>query len=286
MHVGVFSYNTEYGIRVDDLAPAIEERGFDSLWASEHTHIPAGSEATYAGGGELPEAFYHIADPFVSLMAAAAVTKTLKLATAVCQVIAHDPICLAKTVATLDYLSNGRFLFAVGGGWNNAEVANHGVAFGKRWKIVRERVEAMKVIWTEEEASYQGEFVNFSRVISYPKPVQKPFPPIIMGSANELARKRVARYCDGWLPVDSRFADLAAAIADLYVKVEEAGREPDEISVSVFCAGETTPDTLRRYRDMGVDRSIIMAPDAGRDAVLGFLDGFANVVDEVACGSL
>jgi len=283
VHVGVFSYNTEYGIRVDDLARAAEERGFESLWASEHSHIPAGSNIPYAGAGELPKATFHVADPFVSLAVAAAVTTKIKLGTAVCLVTEHDPITLAKTVATLDFLSDGRFLFGVGGGWNAEEVANHGIPFKSRWKIVRERVEAMKAIWTEDEASYHGEFVNFERIISFPKPVQKPFPPIIMGSANEFARKRAARYCDGWLPVDMRFDDLAAAIVDLHRKLEEFDRDPERFPVSVLCVdADTTPDTLRRYRDMGMTRAIVMATDQSPDAVLARLDTFVDVAAEVA----
>lgn len=283
MHVGVFSYNTEYGIRVDDLARAAEERGFESLWASEHSHIPAGSKIPYAGAGEMPKATFHVADPFVSLAVAAAVTTKIKLGTAVCLVTEHDPITLAKTVATLDFLSGGRFLFGVGGGWNAEEVANHGIPFKSRWKIVRERVEAMKAIWIEDEASYHGDFVNFERIISFPKPVQKPFPPIIMGSANEFARKRAARYCDGWLPVDMRFDDLAAAVDDLRRKLEEFGRDPEGFPVSVLCVdAATTPDTLRRYRDMGMTRAIVMATDQSPDAVLAHLDTFVDVAAEVA----
>jgi probable F420-dependent oxidoreductase len=283
MHVGVFSFNTEYGIRVDDLARAVEERGFESLWASEHSHIPAGSNMPYAGSSDLPKATFHVADPFVSLAVAAAVTTKIKLGTAVCLVTEHDPITLAKTVATLDQLSNGRVLFGVGGGWNKEEIANHGVPFKSRWKIVRERVAAMKAIWTEEEASYHGEFVNFDRIISYPKPVQKPFPPVIMGSANEFARRRAAKYCDGWLPVDMRFEDLAAAVDDLHDKLREEGRDPTGYPVTVLCAdGETTPDTIRQYRDMGMERAVVMAGDQDRDTVLKRLDQYVDVAAEVA----
>ncbi|HIF08770.1 MAG TPA: TIGR03619 family F420-dependent LLM class oxidoreductase [Sneathiellales bacterium] len=191
--------------------------------------------------------------------------------------------CLAKTVATLDQLSNGRVLFGVGGGWNKEEIANHGVPFKSRWKIVRERVAAMKAIWTEEEASYHGEFVNFDRIISYPKPVQKPFPPVIMGSANEFARRRAAKYCDGWLPVDMRFEDLAAAVDDLHDKLREEGRDPTGYPVTVLCAdGETTPDTIRQYRDMGMERAVVMAGDQDRDTVLKRLDQYVDVAAEVA----
>ena len=282
VHVGVISFNTEYGIRVDDLARAVEERGFESLWASEHSHIPPVSNMPYARSGDLPKATFHVADPFVSLATAAAVTTKIKIGTSVCLVTEHDPITLAKTVATLDQQSGGRFIFGVGGGWNREEVANHGIAFKSRWKVVRERVAAMKEIWSQEEASYHGEFVNFERIISFPKPIQKPFPPVIMGSANEFARRRAAKYCDGWMPVDMRFEDLAAAVDDLHEKLREEGRDPEGFPVSVLCAdGDTTPDTLRRYRDMGMARAIIMATDQAPDTVLKRLDEFVDVAAEI-----
>src|SRR5215470_17685795 len=210
MHLGIFSYNVEYGARPDELAYACEERGFESFWVGEHTHIPASRRTPYPGGGPLPRPYYHIADPFVSLMAAAAATSTIKLGTSVCLVVEHDPIVLAKTVATLDWLSHGRVLFGIGGGWNREEMAHHGTPFQRRWRVLRERVEAMKAIWTQEEASYSGEFVAFERVIAYPKPIQKPHPPILFGGATARGRARVVRYCDGWMPIDVLLDDLPA----------------------------------------------------------------------------
>lgn len=279
MDLGVFSFNTDYGIRPDDLGRALEERGFESLWVGEHTHIPASRVSPYPGGGELPKPYYHMADPFVSLAMAAAVTERLKLATGICLVVERDPITLAKEVATLDHLSGGRFLFGIGGGWNAEEMENHGLPFARRWKVLRERIEAMKAIWSAHEASYEGEFVRFEKIISYPKPAQQPHPPVIMGSATAGGRDRVVRYCDGWIPIDVLIDDLPAQIADLRRRAEAAGRDPD-IPVSVF-AFEATPDDLRRYRDIGVARATIMVP-RDEDRCLAFLDARAELIAELA----
>ncbi len=277
MHLGVFNYNTEYGIRVDRMARALEERGFESLWVGEHTHIPASRETPYPGGGHLPRPYYHMADPFVSLASAAAVTTRLKLATGICLVIERDPITLAKEVATLDYLSEGRFLFGIGGGWNAEEMENHGTPFASRWKVLRERIEAMKVIWAEEEASYHGEFVDFDRIISFPKPVQRPHPPILMGSATPGGRRRVAAYCDGWIPIDVLLEDLPDTIADLRRRTEAAGRDPDALSISVFAFDGASEEALAGYREIGVERVVLVSP-RGKAEAMAFLDSMAPFI--------
>jgi probable F420-dependent oxidoreductase len=280
MHLGIFSYNTEYGARPDDLAKACEARGFESLWVGEHTHIPASRQTPYPGGDPLPKPYYHMADPFVSLMAAAAVTTTLKVGTGVSLIIEHDPIILAKTIATLDVWSNGRLLLGIGGGWNAEEMENHGTPFARRWKVLRERMEAMKAIWTEEEASYEGEFVRFERIISYPKPVQQPHPPILFGGATPQGRQRVVNYCDGWIPIDVLVDDLPAAIADLHRRAEEAGRDPATIPVSVFAFAEPNADLLKRYQDMDVERVVSVSPRRLDDA-LPVLDRIAEHIPAV-----
>ena len=280
MHFGIFSYNTEYGARPDALAQACEARGFESMWVGEHTHIPASRRTPYPGGDPLPRPYYHMADPFVSLMAAAAVTTRLKIGTGICLVIEHDPIVLAKTVATLDLLSNGRLLFGIGGGWNAEEMENHGTPFARRWHILRERVEAMKAIWTQDEASYEGEFVRFERIISHPKPVQKPHPPILFGGATAQGRQRVVRYCDGWIPIDVLIDDLPAAIADLRRRAEVTGRAPETLPISVFAFAPPTTDHLKRYQDMGVDRVVMVSPRRLDDA-LPFLDRMAALMPTV-----
>ncbi len=274
MHLGIFSYNVQYGARPDELARACEARGFESFWVGEHTHIPASRLTPYPGGEPLPKPYYHMADPFVSLMAAAAVTTTIKLGTGICLVVEHDPIVLAKSVATLDWLSNGRVLFGIGGGWNREEMANHGTPFARRWQVLRERVEAMKAIWTQEEASYHGEFVHFERIISSPKPVQQPHPPILFGGATAQGRARVVRYCDGWIPIDVLLDDLPNALADLRHRAIAAGRDPQSLSIAVFAFEGTTAEALQRYRDLGVERVVLVAPRRMADA-LRFLDRLA-----------
>jgi probable F420-dependent oxidoreductase len=217
-----------------------------------------------------------MADPFVSLMAAAAATRTIKLGTGICLVVEHDPIVLAKSVATLDWLSNGRVLFGIGGGWNREEMEDHGTPFDRRWRVLRERVLAMKALWTQEEASFHGEFVNFDRAISFPKPVQRPHPPILFGGATAQGRARVVEYCDGWIPIDVLLDDLPAAIADLRHKAEAAGRGLDTLSVSVFAFQPPKADAVARLRDMGVERVTMVAPRRLADA-LPFLDRMASL---------
>jgi probable F420-dependent oxidoreductase len=221
-----------------------------------------------------------MADPFVSLMAAAAVTTRLKIGTGVCLIVEHDPIGLAKTVATLDLLSNGRFLFGIGGGWNAEEMENHGTPFARRWQVLRERIEAIKAIWTQEEASYSGEFVRFDRIISYPKPVQKPHPPILFGGATPQGRQRVVNYCDGWIPIDVLLDDLPQAIADLRHRAEAAGRDPATLPISVFAFATPTADQIKRYQDMGVERAVIVSPRRMADTLL-FLDRLAALIPAI-----
>ena len=281
MDIGFFSYNTEYGIRADDLARELETRSFESLWVGEHTHIPASRETPFPGGSDLPKPYYHMSDPFVTLGMAAAVTKNLKLGTGISLVVEHHPISLAKQVATLDHYSDGRFLFGIGGGWNKEEMENHGFPFDRRWKLLRERVEAMKAIWTEEEASYAGEFVNFERIVSNPKPAQDPHPPVYMGGATDMSLKRVARYCDGWMPIDVLLRDPKAMVEKMRQVVSKEGRNPDEIELSAFCQRARDRDAMKKFREAGFTRAIIGLPNRGRDEVLKFVDGYMGLGDEI-----
>src|SRR5580704_14896613 len=226
MKIGASIFFTEYSISPAELGVALEERGFDSLWVAEHSHIPVTRRFSPPGGGELTRQYYDVMDPFVTLSVAAAVTKRLKLATGVCLVPQRDTIQTAKLVASIDQISNGRFIFGIGGGWNAEEMANHGTAFKSRWKVLRERVEAIKAIWTQDEASYQGEFVKFDRIWCWPKPVQKPHPPILLGSHGPRAMQRVVRYCDGWLPNCGRGGELIPKITELRRCAEQSGRDP------------------------------------------------------------
>lgn len=275
MKLGVFSFNSDYGMRPDDMARAAEERGYDSFWVGEHTHIPASRKTPYPAGGDLPDTYWRMRDPFLSLMAAAAATKTIKLGTGVCLVIERDPIVLAKEVATLDQLSNGRFLFGVGAGWNAEEMENHGTPFNRRYRVLRERIAAMKAIWTEEEASYSGEFVKFERIWSYPKPVQKPWPPILLGMATAKGRQRVAEYGDGWIPIAGRGEALEGAIKDLRAKVEAAGRDPTTLPISIFCMQRPSEQDLDRYRALGIERAVLFTANKDESKALRFLDDFA-----------
>jgi probable F420-dependent oxidoreductase len=276
MKFGVMMFNTDYSIRMDELARAAEERGFESLWVPEHTHIPKSRKSPWPGGPVLPKEYWHTHDPFVALATAAAVTTRLQVATGICLVIERDPITLAKEVASLDFLSNGRFIFGIGGGWNAEEMENHGTDFTKRWRILRERVLAMKEIWTKDEAEFHGEFVNFDPIWSYPKPVQKPHPPIVLGVNTPGARQRIVEYGDGWLPLPARAGDLAAGVADLRQRAEQAGRDPRSITVSVYGA---TPEeaALRQYEKAGAERAVFSLPPADRDTVLPLLDRYAKL---------
>ena len=200
MQIGAFYFPTDYGIDVAELARELEARGFDSLFVCEHTHIPASRRTPFPSGGELPKRYSHTHDPFVALSFAAAATRTLKLGTGICLVPQRDPIVTAKSVASLDLLSNGRFIFAMGGGWNVEEMENHGASYETRFKLLRERALAMKELWTKEEAEFHGEFVNFDPVWQYPKPKQKPHPPMQLGGETDHTLKRVVEFCDGWFP--------------------------------------------------------------------------------------
>jgi probable F420-dependent oxidoreductase len=282
MDVGVFSFNTHYTIRPDVLARALEERGFESVWIGEHSHIPVSRRTPYPAGGELPKQYWHMMDPFVSLTAAALVTTTLKLATGVCLVVERDPIMTAKEVATLDLLSGGRVLFGIGAGWNAEEMANHGTEFKTRFKLMRERVRAMKAIWTEEEPRFHGEFVNFEPIWSYPKPARKPHPPVILGSATVQSRQRVVDYCEGWAPLDFLVGDVAAAVNDIKRRAEIAKRDPRSIEFSMFCWEIPDAKRVDEFHALGITRIVLFAPVAETSEVLRFLDAQAPLVKHAA----
>ena len=267
MKFGIAIFPTDYAIPMTELAPAVEERGFESLWVAEHTHIPVSRETPWPGGADLPKDYWHTLDPFIALTAAALVTTTLRVATGVCLVIEHDPIVTAKEVASLDHLSGGRFLFGVGGGWNREEMANHGTRFEARWKLLRERVEAMKAIWTQDEASYHGELLDFDPIWSWPKPVQRPHPPVILGGNGPNTLQRVVRYADGWMP---NRGDFVARIPELQRMAAEAGRGP--IPVSAYPRAAAGAGEIERLAAAGVERCIYYVPADGRDAALRRLE--------------
>src|ERR1700761_6633537 len=235
MKFGASMFFTDYSMTPAALARALEERGFDILWAPEHSHIPLSRKTPFPLGPELPKRYYDVMDPFVTLTAAAAVTTTLKIGTGVCLVGQRDPIQLAKSVASIDQVSNGRFLFGIGNGWNQDEMENHGTVFATRHKLVRERIEAMKAIWTQTTPEYHGEFVNFDLMMTWPKPVQKPHPPIIIGGAYPYAARRAVRYGDGWIPLAGRatqYGDVFDYVPKFRAMLTEAGRDAATFPIS------------------------------------------------------
>lgn len=277
MHYGIGMFATEYTIQPAELAREVEARGFESLWFPEHTHIPASRRTPYPLGGDLPKEYWHSYDPFVALTAAAAATTRLRIATGICLLIERDPITTAKEVATLDRISNGRFIFGIGGGWNAEEMEHHGVNFKQRWRVLRERVLAMKEIWTKEEAEFHGEFVNFDKIWSHPKPVQQPHPPILMGGYGPTTFARVIEYCDGWLPIGMVLGNLVEKIGELKRRAEEAGRAPQTVSVTVFNAQPEQAE-IEALAQAGVERVTFFVAAAGRETVLPALDHYAALL--------
>jgi probable F420-dependent oxidoreductase len=277
MRVGLTYFPTDYGIDIRELARAAEERGFESLLLPEHTHIPISRRTPFPGGGELPKCYSHTHDPFVALSFAAAVTTKILLGTGICLIPQRDPIVTAKCVASLDQLSNGRFLFGIGGGWNVDEMENHGARYQTRFKLMRERILAMKALWTEEEAAFHGEMVNFDPVWSYPKPKQQPHPPILLGGSSDHTIKRVVEFCDGWLPIARPGFNAKEAVARLHQAASAAGRDYATLSISAFAA---PPDeaALAEYREAGIHRSLLVIPDLTRDEILRVLDQYAQHV--------
>lgn len=279
-HFGVTIFPTDYSIQPIPMAKAVEERGLDSLFFPEHTHIPASRATPFPGGGELPKQYWHSHDPFVALAACAAVTEKIRLGTGICLVIERDPITLAKEIASLDTLSNGRFIFGVGAGWNREEMQNHGADYTHRWQIVREKILAMKAIWREDEAEYHGDYVDFDPIWSYPKPVQPGGPPIWLGANSKWVFDRVAEYADGWMPIgglgSGNLEKLEAACA-------RHGRKAENVTLALFGA-PSDADQLRGRIEQGFDELIFAVPSEQEDKVLPLLDTYAELAETVKRG--
>jgi probable F420-dependent oxidoreductase len=273
MEFGAAIFFTDYSMGPAELGRALEERAFESLWAPEHSHIPLSRQSPFPQGGDLPKKYYDVMDPFVTLAAAAAATGTLKVGTGVCLVVQRDPIQTAKLVASLDQVSGGRFLFGIGAGWNAEEMADHGTDFKSRFEVMRERVEAMRAIWTRVKPEYSGQFVQFPPMMTWPKPVQKPHPPVLVGGAYPYGARRAIAYGDGWLPHARRpaYGDVLGLLPDFHKLAAAAGRAPSAIPISVFGVAEDL-DLIKRYRDAGVARLIFNLPSGKADEVLPVLD--------------
>jgi len=278
MHVGIAMFGTDYSIPVTELAVALEERGFESYWAPEHSHIPVSRNSAFPQGGELPKKYYDVMDPFVVLSAAAVVTKRLKVATGICLVPQRDPIQTAKSVATLDQISHGRFLFGIGPGWNADEMANHGTDFKGRMKVMRERVEAMRQIWTQNQPEYHGDTLDFGPMMTWPKPVQQPSPPVLIGGGLPFGARRALAYGDGWVP-HARRPDyrLLDRMEEFRAMEAEAGRS---LPITAFGA-EHDADEWVAYRDAGIERIVLSMDSESAPEVLPKLDAWAKRVDEV-----
>lgn len=264
MKVGVGIFPTDYSISPVELAKAAEDLGFESFWVPEHTHIPV-AEPNYPGGQPVPKQYSHTLDPFVALGAVAAATSSILIATGICLVIERDPIITAKEVATLDHLSNGRFLFGIGAGWNRTEMRHHGTDPSTRFQLLDERVEAMKVLWSEDEAEYHGTYVDFDPSWCWPKPVQTPHPPVLMGGNAPATLERVVRLCDGWMPNARSARVLAPRIAELQQLAAAAGRDP--IPVTSFGA-RPDREVFEEAAEAGIDRCVCWMPSAPADDVL------------------
>jgi probable F420-dependent oxidoreductase len=271
MRVGVFYFPTDYGIEIGELARALEQRGFESLFACEHTHIPTSRRTPFPAGGELPKRYVHTHDPFVALSFAAAATRTLRLGTGICLLAQRDPIITAKVIASLDMLSGGRFEFGVGGGWNVEEMESHGARYETRFKLLRERILAMKALWTREVAEYRGEMVSLAPSWMYPKPVQKPHPPILLGGETDHTLNRVVEFCDGWFPRATPAFDPKEAVGRLRQMASTARRDFSTLEITVFRA-PADAGRLAQYRDAGIGRALIEIPDLSRDEILRHLD--------------
>ncbi len=280
MKYGLTIFPTDYTIAPGELAAAMERRGFESLWVPEHSHFPVSPLTPGRDSGGLPNMYYDVMDPFVALAMAAEATERLLLGTSICLVVQRDPFQLAKLVASLDSLSGGRFLFGVGGGWNPLEMADHGTPYDQRLAIMRERIEAMKALWTQEKAEYHGAHVNFAPSFAWPKPAQKPHPPIHVASNAPKGFGRVVDYGDGWLPLmdENNQGAVFDHLGTLREKLQAAGRAPDSVEVSVYMC-PPKDDVVKRCRDEGIDRVIFLLDPVSREEVLAQVDGYADLME-------
>jgi probable F420-dependent oxidoreductase len=278
---GVLTFFTDETVAVDTLARELEKRGYESLWVPEHTHIPT-SRATPYPSGDLPREYLRVLDPFVALTVAAAATTRLTLATGVCLLAQHEPLVLAKTIATLDFISQGRVLLGVGLGWNIEEMRNHGVDPSVRRSIVREKVLAMQGLWAHDEFGFKGKHVNFEPSWSWPKPVQRPRLPVHMGGAGgPMGFAHLAEYADGWLPDMSVLTpeQVGHKLVEVREACESVGRNPSAIQISAIAAMPQAK-IIEQYARLGVDRCVFLLPSVGADEAQKWLDRFGAAVEK------
>jgi probable F420-dependent oxidoreductase len=285
MHLGFSSMNTLLDPSPAILAKALEDRGFESLWYGEHSHIPCAMKTPYPGGGNLPEPYKIMMDPYVSLMAAAAATTRLRIGTGIALMLERDVFSQAKTISTLDHLSGGRVEIGVGVGWNEEEFDNVSrQPWKKRYGVLRETVAATRALWRDEQAEFHGEYIDFDAVWCSPKPLQAGGPPVIFGAMGPLGTRHAAEWADGWFPVDFALPDVAASVAAFRQQVKEFGRDPDAVKITLQAMMHPTLDDLKRYRDAGIYRvNVGVSVDLWDkpDAVMPMIDRYAELIPQI-----
>lgn len=280
MRLGVMIFPTDQSIQPIPLAKEVEARGFDTLWFPEHSHIPVSRSTPWGGRPDappLPDMYWRAHDQFVGLTAAAAVTTNLKVGTGITLVAQRDPLWLAKEVASLDMISGGRFIFGVGYGWNHEEMEDHGVDVKRRRALVREKILACKELWTKDEASFSGTYVNFEPSWAWPKPVQKPHPPIVVGgSPTPLHFRHIVEWADGWMPNEGRY-EIAEKWPELQRLAADSGRDPSTLSLGIFGI-KPDPAHIEHMASLGATYAALGLPSEGADKVLPLLDRYAELV--------
>ena len=284
MELGFSTMNTPEDVRPDVLARALEDRGYTSLFIGEHSHIPASRRTPYPSGGDMPDQYRRMMDPFVSLTLAAAATERLQVGTGVCLVLEHHVLDLAKSVATLDLLSGGRVLFGVGVGWNAEELENHrpDITWAQRYRATEECVTALRSCWTDHDSEFHGDFFDFDPVWSFPKPHQQPTPPVLLGTGGRIGTEHAVRWADEWMPMDVALGNVPKRIAKFREVAADAGRD---IPISLVTFGDPTPETLAGYRDLGVVRCVIGAARTGWNdpsTTMPFIDRYVPLIPELA----